>query len=281
MKIGNGNKVVGLGFTGVRRQTVSSFGILWVRGVAEIRGCEFWDNGKAIALTGTDTTRLQIHSTTFNLNCKDSTCSSGVGIDFLRDKSYKPVVDATDLKFVGKGTAIKVSVGIMRVFGITASEVSTVFDGGASSYGDFELEVENGIFTNNTRVFYSYGFDPKLYNFHGRVRFENCHFERGHCESCDGPAIRAGKRITVAVNKCTFTENDATPKSGTTYGHGGAFYCQDLATINIVGSSFTRNKAIDGSPGWCDPHCGFVASDIQMEGNSAEKDTGKCAWRYQ
>eukprot|EP00035_Acanthoeca_spectabilis_P037496 m.45613 g.45613 ORF g.45613 m.45613 type:complete len:388 (+) comp8662_c1_seq1:82-1245(+) len=280
MRLGTGNKVQGIGFTGVRSQTTASMGIMWLAGSAEVRDCEFWDNGKSIGITGNAaTTQVQIHSTKFDLPCSDKTCSSGVGIDFLRQSSYSPVVDATDLRFSGTGTGIRISVGTLRVFGIAATGLTTVFNGGESSYGDFELEVTNGHFKNNSRVFYAYGFDPKLYHYTGRARFEKCVFEEGHCDACDGPAIRAGKRITVAVTTSTFSDNRAGEgKSGAKMGHGGAIYCDDTATINIDESTFTDNKAVDGSPAWCHAHCGFVATKAQLSGNTADKDTGRCPW---
>eukprot|EP00037_Helgoeca_nana_P012100 m.109247 g.109247 ORF g.109247 m.109247 type:complete len:273 (+) comp21253_c0_seq4:76-894(+) len=123
MRVGAGTKVVGIGFTGVRRQTVATFGILWIAGAAEVRDCEFWDNDKAIGITGGKTTDVHIHSTVFSLPCEDATCTGGVGIDFLRTASYDAVVTATDLQFEGKGTGIKLSLGTMRItVGPTSNE---------------------------------------------------------------------------------------------------------------------------------------------------------------
>lgn len=48
MRVGDGNKVIGLGFTGVRKQTSMTYGIVHISGNAEIRDCEFWDNEKVL-----------------------------------------------------------------------------------------------------------------------------------------------------------------------------------------------------------------------------------------
>lgn len=46
MRVGHGNELIGLGFRGVRGQTVATFGIVWIAGNAKIEYCAFWDNGK-------------------------------------------------------------------------------------------------------------------------------------------------------------------------------------------------------------------------------------------
>jgi len=281
MRAGTGNKVIGIGFTGVRHQTVATFGILWLPGSAEIRNCEFWNNAKAIGITGTSkTTSVHIESTKFDLACNDALCSGSVGIDFLRSSSYDAVVDAALITFTGdgKGTGIKLSLGTMRIHGLHASGLGTAIDGGASSYGSFELEVTNGHFTSNGRAFYTYGYDPRLYKYTGRARFESCTFVRNVCASCNGPAIQAGQRITVAVGSSTFEANTAGGDDGSKSGRGGAIYCDDLASVSVERSSFMNNEAVDGSPGWCNAHCGFLANNVQLRDNTQEKDTGKCNW---
>ena len=312
MVVGNGNALVGLGFTGFTGGTNSGsvgqgagqrdgplVGIVQIDGSAEIRDCEFWNNVEAVTIySGTDvrivstvldmSPAMPADETAFGINVHP--LEPPLGVDSRSPTPQgpftSPTITVTNLTVSGSlGTAILLGFGTMNITAMTGTGTSTVFitgwtwtNGIFGTFGNSYLFVTGGVFSGNSGVVNAKLFDPL---FKAHAEFDHCLFENNGGSGVNGAVMSAGPGTSVNVRSSIITHNHVTeskdgPPPDWGGGIGAAFYCGALATVGFKNTTFTFNSADDGSPGWCAPTCRLTATDVLLSNNTAGTDTGKC-----
>eukprot|EP00039_Didymoeca_costata_P024963 m.11964 g.11964 ORF g.11964 m.11964 type:complete len:590 (-) comp4564_c1_seq1:86-1855(-) len=258
-----------LAFTGYQS---TSYAIIIAAGGGLVEACEFYENTQHIAVYSTKGKTI-LSKSRFDL---DNGKSGATAIDWKSTITYSKdnVVEAIDCEFngVGLGVAVRLNGGTFIGRGVTANNLATVIQG--SSSHEYDVEVYDSQFYKCARGLYAYGFSDGKYV--ANVRFENVNIENGMCLGCDGTAVHIGKNVKMNILNSHFLYNNASLDSSKRGGNGGAVYCQEGATMNMVDSRIEGNVAHDGGAGYCEKNCAFLATRVVSLNNHAENNTMPC-----